>query len=163
MKKLGTINHGIIVSDEYSCLAKQDEHAAMILKENNQFRHSIYFFIQAMEKHIKAKIFRIVNPNLKYYREKNKTHSLTDAIEFLIEISSNDDNIRKQVKTQLDRYVFDGINFAYLHNNVRYPSYNPYHNNYSIIEYDKNDCLYIEELNNKLKQYLSELYLIKGS
>jgi hypothetical protein len=104
-----------------------------------------------MEKYIRAKIFKFVNPNLEYFRKMNQNHSLTKAIDFLIEVLSNDNNLKNQIRNQLDQYVFEGINFQYLHNNLRYPFYSEQYNNYSIIEYDINDCVFIENKNERLK------------
>ena len=157
MKKLGRIKHHINVSEEYLFLAEKDEETARLLKENKKYRHSIYFFIQAMEKYIKSKIFARVDPNREYYRKMNQHHSLENAINFLIEIWSNDNNIKEQIKNKLNQYVFEGINFQYLHNNLRYPSYNEKNKDYSIIEYDNSDCIFMEDKNEKLKKWLSDI------
>ena len=88
MKKLGKVKHRIDVSNEYEVLAKKDEEVSKLLFKNGEYKHAIYFCIQAMEKYIRSKIFSIVNPNLEYFRKRNQNHSVEDAIEFLLEIVS---------------------------------------------------------------------------
>jgi hypothetical protein len=155
-KRIGTIRHRINVSEEYENLANEDEMAARSLKNTDQFRHSIYFYIQAMEKHIKSKIFSMVNPNNEYFRKKNQNHSITDTVNFFIEIINTDDQIKKHIKNQLDN-IFNGLNFQFLHNNLRYPFYSENHNDYSIIQFSLKDCLFIEKINEVLKKYLNDL------
>lgn len=153
---IGTIRHGINVSEEYENLAKEDEMAARSLKNSGQFRHSIYFYIQAMEKHIRSKIFSLVNPNNEYFRRINQNHSINDAITFLIEIISIDEQVKTHIKSQLDK-IFDGVNFQFLHNNLRYPFYSTRHNNYSLLRFSLDDYLFIENMNEVLKRYLEDL------
>ena len=81
MSNIGTINREVDISYEYYNLALEDEKVAILLKNKGEYRHSIYFFIQAMEKYIKSKIFTLVNPNLEYYINKNKHHSKMYPIE----------------------------------------------------------------------------------
>ncbi len=157
MKHIGTIKNNIDLSYEYKNLAKEDEKVAILLKNNFEYRHSIYYFIQSMEKYIKSKIFTLVNPNLEYFINRNKHHSLDSSIEFLIEVLSSDENIRNQVKFQFNQYVFKNLNSKSLHNNLRYPFYNNNYEYYTIVNYDKNDCEYIEEMLNNLKKYLDDL------
>jgi hypothetical protein len=156
-KKLGKIQHGINVAEVYETLANEDEKAARSLKASSQFRHSMYFFIQAMEKRIRSKIFSLVNPNNDYFRKENQHHSINEAVEFLIEIVSADDLAKLQIKDHFDKKVFIGINFQALHNKLRYPSYSKDHNNYSTIHFSNEDCLFIENINEDLKKYLLEL------
>jgi hypothetical protein len=156
MKKFGDIRHNVNVSQEYASLAKEDEMVANYLKNNKQYRHAIYFNIQAMEKYIRSKIFTKVNPNLEYFRNRNRNHSLNDAIEFLLEILGTNEMIKKQIKNQMDN-IFGDINFQFLHNNLRYPFYSEKHNDYSMIDFSLADCQFIENKNNILKKYLSEL------
>jgi len=163
MKKIGHIRHGINVSDEYYELGKKDEEAANELMKLSLYRHSIYFFIQAMEKYIRSKIFSLVNPNIEYFREKNKNHSLNNAIDFLVEIINSDNIIRQQIKIQINEFLFENINFQMLHNNLRYPFFNQKYNDYSCIDFTKNDCLMVEKKVLKLKEYLKELDKIKNT
>lgn len=161
MNNIGTINREVDISYEYYNLALEDEKVAILLKNKGEYRHSIYFFIQAMEKYIKSKIFTLVNPNLEYYINKNKHHSLDDSIEFLIEVISPDENIRNQVKLYFNKYVFKDLSFRNLHNNLRYPFYDRSRGYYNIIKFDIEDCKYIEEMLENLKKYLKDLNRIK--
>ena len=161
MSNIGTINREVDISYEYYNLALEDEKVAILLKNKGEYRHSIYFFIQAMEKYIKSKIFTLVNPNLEYYINKNKHHSLDYSIEFLIEVISPDENIRNQVKSYFNEYVFKGLSFRNLHNNLRYPFYDRSRGYYNIIKFDIEDCKYIEEMLENLKKYLKDLNRIK--
>lgn len=161
MSNIGTINREVDISYEYYNLALEDEKVAILLKNKGEYRHSIYFFIQAMEKYIKSKIFTLVNPNLEYYINKNKHHSLDDSIEFLIEVISSDENIRNQVKLYFNKYVFKDLSFRNLHNNLRYPFYDRSRGYYNIIKFDIEDCKYIEEMLENLKKYLKDLNRIK--
>lgn len=154
---IGKVHHNINVANEYKSLAEKDEHVAIFLKSNKEYRHSIYFFVQAMEKYIRSKIFTLVNPNLDYFRKKNQNHSLSNAIEFLIEIISADSTVQNQIKRQLNEYVFENINFQKLHNNLRYPFYNTKFNSYSSVEFTLNDCEIIQKKLNDLKTYLEQL------
>lgn len=161
MSNIGTINREVDISYEYYNLALEDEKVAILLKNKGEYRHSIYFFIQAMEKYIKSKIFTLVNPNLEYYINKNKHHSLDYSIEFLIEVISPDENIRNQVKLYFNKYVFKDLSFRNLHNNLRYPFYDRSRGYYNIIKFDIGDCKYIEEMLENLKKYLKDLNRIK--
>lgn len=161
MRNIGTINRKVDISYEYYNLALEDEKVAIILKNKGEYRHSIYFFIQAMEKYIKSKIFTLVNPNLEYFINRNKHHSLDDSIEFLIEVISSDKNIRDQVKLYFNEYVFKGLSFRNLHNNLRYPFYDRSREYYNIVNFDTEDCKYIEKMLENLKKYINDLNRIK--
>lgn len=99
----------------------------------------------------------MVNPNLEYFINKNKHHSLDNSVDFLIEVISSDENVRNQVKYQFNKYVFKDLNSRNLHNNLRYPFYNEKRGIYVIVNYDKKDCEYIEEMLDNLKKYLNDL------
>ncbi|MFD2869080.1 HEPN domain-containing protein [Kurthia populi] len=157
MKKLGKVKHRIDVSNEYEVLAKKDEEVSKLLFKNGEYKHAIYFCIQAMEKYIRSKIFSIVNPNLEYFRKRNQNHSVEDAIEFLLEIVSTEENLRKTIRQQLVECILGEINYQQLHNNLRYPFYSQKFNTYSVITYVAEDYKYVEIELQKLKIYLNEL------
>jgi hypothetical protein len=157
---IGTMRHNINVSEEYYQLAKKDEEVAKLLKENKQYRHAMYFFIQSMEKYIRSRIFILVNPNIEYFREKNKHHSINEAVEFLVEIVSSDPAIQKQIKQQLSDFVFQNINFQNLHNNLRYPFYFHKRKSYVSLDFKQKDCEIIEQKLDSLKNYLSGLSIL---
>ena len=60
------------IAEEYRVIALADEEAASVLQKNGQSRQAMYFLVQAMEKHVRAKIFTLVNPNLEWVRDKNR-------------------------------------------------------------------------------------------
>lgn len=157
VRNIGKMKVDVDISYEYKKMALEDEKVAKLLKDNLQYRHSIYFFIQSMEKYIKSKIFTLVNPNLEYFINKNRHHSLDSSVEFLIEVISPDENVRNQVKYQFNKYVFNELNSRNLHNNLRYPFYNDKRKNYTVVNYDEHDCKYIEDMLENLKKYLNDL------
>ena len=157
MKKLGMMKHKIEVSNEYEVLAKKDEEVSNLLYKNGEYKHAMYFCIQAMEKYIRSKIFTLVNPNLPYFRERNRNHSLEDAIEFLLEIISTDENLRNSIRQQLFVTILGDVNYQRLHNNLRYPSYSKKFDSYSVSSYTAEDYKFVENGLRKLKLYLNEL------
>lgn len=157
MKRLGQIKHDINVSDEYEFLAKRDEEVSQLLYKNGEYQHAIYFAIQAMEKYIRSKIFSLVNPNLEYFRNRNRSHSVEEAIEFLLEIITTDKVLRNTIREQLFVSILGNINYHHLHNNLRYPFYSHKFDSYSVITYMKEDYIFVENGLQKLKIYLVDL------
>jgi hypothetical protein len=153
------------VSKEYDALAENDEKAGRSLKNQSLYRNAVYFFIQAMEKYVRSKIFTLVPPKKGYFRNRNKNHSLNNAIEFLMKIANNSDIDKKQISKQIEIDILEEINFSFLHTNSRYPYYSRYPfyseerpNTYYIIDFDEKDCLLIENKLEMLKKYLEKLY-----
>lgn len=109
-----------------------------------------------MEKYIRSKVFTIVNPNIEYFRDKNKHHSLEKAIEFLLDVCTTDKTIKQQVREQLIR-TLGNIDYQRLHNSLRYPFYSSRENSYSSIIYSMDDCQYLQNCLNSLKLYLKDL------
>ena len=150
---IGKLKHDVNVSTAFMTLAKEDENAAEYLASFQQYRHACYFIIQAMEKFIRAKIFTLVNPNLEYFRDKNRTHSLESAVEFLIEIISDQQVIRDQVSSQLGITRYNA-----LHNNLRYPSYSRRFDNYSILQVHAEDYDRLKTRLHSLQLFLKDLH-----
>lgn len=157
MNKLGQVRHKIDVSYEYEVLAKKDEEVSNLLFRNGEYKHAIYFCVQAMEKYIRSRIFSLVNPNLEYFRKRNKNHSVEDAIEFLLEIISTDENLRSTIRQQLFVSILGEINYHQLHNNLRYPFYSQKFDSYSVTTYTVEDYKFVENGLQKLKVYLNDL------
>lgn len=155
---IGRFRHKINVSNEFSRLSIEDESAATKLAENGHFRQSCYLIIQAMEKTIRAKIFTLVNPNLEYFRERNRTHSLDSAIDFLIEIISTDVVIKEQVSQQLSVHVLGKTEYRHLHNNLRYPTYFNKHDSYSVLDIEENDFKKLRDRLHSLRKFLDDLH-----
>jgi HEPN domain-containing protein len=123
VKRIG-VKQGITdVSAEYARLADEDEAAGRFLQSHGHYRHAAYFFIQAMEKQVRAKIFQLVNPDNEYFRECTRTHNVDELLDFLVEIVGSTPLIREQVKGQLENNVLEGVRFGMLHNDLRYPFY----------------------------------------
>lgn len=154
---IGKPNHNIDVADGYRKLATEDENAAELLMKNGQYRQAIYFYIQAMEKYIRAQVFKRVNANLKYFRDKNKNHSIESAVDFLIEVYGQDEFLRNQIKNQLKELVIKDLNFQQLHNDLRYPYYSLKYDSFTVCDYNLNDCKEIADRLSMLKTFLSEL------
>ncbi|WP_105620097.1 HEPN domain-containing protein [Vallitalea okinawensis] len=157
MAIIGKIARDVDVNETYYRLAQDDEKAAEMLKFNRMYRQATYFYIQAMEKYIRAKIFTIVNPNIEYFRDKNRDHSLDKAIDFLLEIITTNENVRLQIRNQINTFVLGNVRYNQLHNNLRYPFYSKRYDNYSVLDIEEIDCLTIENNLQALKKYLREL------
>lgn len=155
---IGKLKHKINVSSEFLALAKADEAAADSLFEEKHFRQACYFMIQSMEKIIRAKIFTLVNPNLEYFRSRNRSHSLESAVEFLIEIVSTDKIIQEQISKQLNFHVLGNTRYEHLHNNLRYPSYSNKYNAYSVLEVGPEDFGTLKLRLESLKRFLNDLH-----
>ncbi len=155
---IGKFRHKINVSSEFFELSRSDEVSAKMLAEKGQFRQACYLLIQAMEKAIRAKIFSLVNPNIEYFRNRNRSHSLDSAVEFLIEIVSTDNIVRNQVSQQLNTHVLGNTNYGHLHNNLRYPSYFEKYDSYSTIEVGKDDFAILSNRLMLLRKFLDDLH-----
>jgi len=110
-----------------------------------------------MEKYIRSKIFNLVNPNLEYFRNRNRTRSVGNAIEFLLEIHIQDKVLRNSIREQIFVSILGDINYQHLHNNLRYPFYSQKFDSYSIVTYTKKDYEFVENGLQKLKTYLNDL------
>ena len=141
----------LAVKEIYIALAKKDEYAACKLVNFN------YMYVQAMEKKIKGYICGKVDVLNPYFAEKLRDigHSLDKSIEFLIEIlAGNNNTLKIQLTEQLKSGVFQNINFSYLHNDCRYPKYNSFRKCYSILQFSKEDCLRIADINKQLDRFI---------
>lgn len=151
---IGKVTHNVDVSYEYTRLAKEDERVGLLLKEKGEYRHSMYFLIQAMEKYVRAKTFSIVNPLIPYFREKERNHSLEAAIQSLLEVINSNKLVQDQIRTQMQRFVLGDIDFRHLHNNLRYPYYSG-RNNYSSVQFEKRDNEIIAQKLEALKSFIA--------
>ncbi len=154
---IGKPNHNIDVSYEYYRLAKEDERVGLVLLEQGEYRHSMYFLVQAMEKYVRAKTFSIVNPLIPYFRERSRNHSVEDAVDFLVEVVTGDKLKREQMKKQIKDYVLGGIRYNHLHNNLRYPYYSERYSSYSCIQVSKSDNEIIAQKLHDLKKFISDM------
>jgi hypothetical protein len=154
---IGKFKRNVSAASEYSMLSTQDEKAAAILAEHSHYRQACSLLLQAMEKSIRAKIFTLVNPNIEYFRDKNKHHSLDSAVEFLIEIVSTDPLIKEQILTQLTTHVLGKTRYGQLHNDLRYPKYFQNFDSYSLLETHQADFDMLQSRLTALRRFLAEL------
>ncbi len=129
-----------------------------LLYEKGFYNQSVYFYIQSMEKYIKSAICKKVDITNTYYanRLRNLGHSLDTAIDFFIEIiSENDEILKLQIIEQLKNSVLKGLHFSTIYNSTRYPTYK--NESYRIVEMSQNDCEQLMEIYASLKRYISAL------
>ena len=152
---IGKVTHNVDASYEYAKLAKDDERVGLMLMERGEHRHSIYFLIQAMEKYTRAKIFSVVDARNQYFRQRERSHSLEDALTFLVEVINGNELVREQIRKQLREYVIGDIRFNHLHNNLRYPFYSDRFNSYSVIQINRSDNELIAKKLIALKSFIA--------
>lgn len=158
---IGKLDRDVDVSYEYGRLAADDERVGIMLKNAGEYRHSIYFLIQAMEKYIRAKIFSLVNAQLQYYRDQERHHSVEDAAAFLLKVVHTNDEMRNRISKQLHDFVLGDIRFNHLHNDLRYPYYSERHKSFICLNVGKSDCDLIVEKLNALKSFLAGIDRIR--
>ena len=154
---IGKLNHNVEAAFEYKRLAQGDERVGLTLKNSGEHRHSIYFLIQAMEKYVRAKTFSIVDARNPYFRERERSHSVESALEFLVEVINGNPLVRDQIKKQLRDYVLGDIRFNLLHNNLRYPFYSERFDSYSSLQVTERDNEIIVQKLDSLKSFLAEI------
>jgi hypothetical protein len=159
--KIGTVRKKVDCASEFLRLAKEDEAAALLLERSKQYRHAAYFIIQSMEKFVRFEIFKRMNPNNKDTNRMNRSHSVEDAIDILVDIvSRGDTNKREHIATQLRQYVLGDTAYTQLHNNLRYPFFSERQNSYSVVDIGEDDCKTLFRRLNTLKNYLADLVRI---
>ena len=156
------LKDSIEVAHEYLKTAMQDEKSAVILDSRELYNQAAYFYVQAMEKQIKAKIAQIVDVTNAYYKEMIKKtigHSLDKSIEILVQIYDGKGNamVEDRLREQLITKVLKDIKFSALHNKTRYPDFDENKKKYVVIEMGKIDCVELAKMLKGLKQYLKDL------
>jgi HEPN domain-containing protein len=155
---IGKFRYKINVASEFAQMSKDDEIAADALANVGHFRQACYFLIQSIEKSIRAKIFTLVNPNNVYFRERNRSHSIESAVEFLIEIVSTDDLVKEQVSQQIASNALGKTKYSRLHNDLRYPAYFEKDDSYSILDINKSDYTELKRRLSLLRKFLDDLH-----
>jgi len=145
---------------KYYNLATEDEDAGLLLIHKGKYRHGIYFLLQSMEKYLRANIYMIIDPCNYRVVNQNRNHSIDEAVELLLDILSGDNLVKQQIKTQLER-VLGNIKYHHLHNNLRYPSFNPKEKKYFILDVNEEDAKNIIKILNLLKEFLKDFHKIK--
>ena len=158
--QLGHFRESLDVSSEYARLAREDEAAANTLADVGRYRQAVYFIIQAMEKHLRAKIFSVVDPTNEDVRQANRNHSIEEAVLFLIGTVSPDPRLQALIREQFDNYLFQGLRFNLLHNDLRYPTYFERTATYSCLELSGADLLVMFGRLDWLKEFMNELSLL---
>jgi len=153
-RRIGTHRHDVEVSFEYRRLAEEDEKVATLLFEQNQYRHAMYWIIQATEKYLRSKIFSIVDPKNQYFREKNRNHSVEDAAMFLAEVAPVDQQTRVHIKQQLHFFITQDVRFQALHNELRYPAYLERHGYFCSLSVGRADAQRLFDKLQWLKMFL---------
>lgn len=147
------------ISEEYQALAIADKDSAIILGNNGFYRQASYFLLQAMEKMIRAKIFTLIDSKNKYFRDRNRSHSLIDAIELLIEIVSRGNSILEmQHKNNINQFILGNLNYQQLHNNLRYPWFSEKYQCFNLLDINEQSYLEIKNKYFSLEKYLKDLH-----
>lgn len=149
------------IAEEYHRLAMEDEEVGRYLLADRKYRHAVYCFVQAMEKHVRFKIFTLVNADHEYFRNQTRTHNLDELLSFLVEIVSGNRLIQEQVRDQLDSFVLQGVRFGKLHNDLRYPIYLERYNSFAMLQIDRQDAERALEKLEKLKVFLQDIDRLK--
>lgn len=156
-KHIGRFTKNVNASLSYQQLAESDESVAVLLLQHGAYKQSCYHIIQAMEKVIRAKIFTLVDANNKYFRDQNRSHSVEDAVSFLIKVISPKEEIQSQVNKQLKDYVLGITQYNHLHNNLRYPVFFQKQNSYSLLEVTKENTDDLFKRLNLLKRFIQDI------
>lgn len=156
MKKKAILN----ISDYYLNKAQLDKKAGEVLAKEGLYSQAIYFEIQYMEKFIKSEICKRINIANKYTHEFVNKHSIKDLMFFIIDIIVIDENMKNQIKNQIEN-ILGKIDYQRLHNNLRYPYYSPKTKEFLQVEYTKEDYeKIVNESFKQLKTYIENLYKI---
>ena len=135
------------VAHEYLKTAMQDEKSAVILESRELYNQAAYFYVQAMEKQIKAQIAQIVDVTNAYYKEM-----------ILVQIYGKGNTmVEERLREQLLIKVLKDIKFSALNNKTRYPDFDENKKKYAVIEMGKIDCVELAKMLKALKQYLTDL------
>lgn len=155
---------GTEIADKYQEYAVNDEKSADILLANGFYNQSAYYYIQSMEKLIKAAISVKVDVTQIYYATKLKAigHSLDLAIDFYLELIcfGKEAVLAQQLEYQLKTIVFKNIRFGRLHNSIRYPIYNERWNSYGVLQISKEECEELKHMLIVLKKYIKQIQLM---
>lgn len=159
-KRVGSFTHNVNAPNSYKDLANSDEKVARLLFEHCEYRQSCYYILQSMEKLIRSKIFTLVDAKNEYFRNRNRSHSVEDAISFLVDVISPNDVVKDQVNEQLRMHVLGDTKYNHLHNNLRYPNYFQKYNSYSQFQVNKSDTEVLFQRLESLKIFIRDINAI---
>jgi HEPN domain-containing protein len=155
--QVGHLRHNVQIIEEYAQLALNDERIATLLMRQGEYRHACYFFIQAMEKLVRATIFTRVDPYNRYFRDETRTHDIEELLDFLLKVVSTEPDKRTSLKEKLDTYVLADTYFERIHNDLRYPKFSEHYQSYSVLEVKVEDAMHIQHRLQELKRFLDEM------
>ena len=147
------------ISDYYLNKAILDKKSGEILAKQGLYSSAIYFEIQFMEKLIKSEICKKINLKIKYTHELVNNHSIKDLMFLLIDIVVTEENMKKQLKVQINNFL-GNIEYNRLYNNLRYPYYSKKNKEFLFVDYDEEDYKQIVKNSLNLKYYLRDFYKI---
>lgn len=148
------------VSTEYALWARADEAAANALAEAGLYRHAVYFVVQAIEKHLRAKIFSVASPLNEAVRQANRNHSVEEAAAFLVATFDYDGRLCRLIQEQFDKCLLRGVRFNLLHNDLRYPAYLDRVGGFASLDVSERDLLQMFERLDWLKEFMKEVDLL---
>ena len=155
--RVGQVRYDVDLVGELERLAGEDEAAAALLAGAGQHRHAIYFYLQAVEKTVRARIFGIVDPANRHFRDYNRHHSLETSFDFFAQIVSPDPLKRAAFRERLDRIIPHPTQHESLHNSLRYPWFSEKYENYNVADFSASDSALLRAQFDELKQFLSEM------
>jgi len=106
---------------------------------------------------LRSKIFSKVNGDLEYYRERNRSHNISDGIDLLIDITGFDELTKKGLKEQLNNKILETDIISRLNNNLRYPSYSKKFESYSLLVISEKDINRLLVMIKNLESYLERM------
>lgn len=142
-------------------LSRKDRLAADCLFQQRLYNEAAYFYIQSMEKRVKAFICKKIDVSKSYYADmlRGTGHSLENSIEILITVyCGNDAVLRQQLETMLMEGVLKQTRFERLNNVLRYPNYNPGKKCYTMIEANYKDCEALKQMADQLQKMLDDIW-----
>jgi hypothetical protein len=158
--QIGSFREFVDASAEYARLAREDEAAANTLAEAGHYRQAVYFVVQAMEKHLRAKIFAVSDPANEEVRQANRNHSVEAAASFLVGTLVASERLHQLVQEQFERCLFQGLRYNLLHNDLRYPTYFERTHGFACLEVSRSDVIEMFARLDWLKDFMQELNLL---
>jgi hypothetical protein len=160
--KIGTHSAVPSAAEGYERLAAADERAAVGLLRAGEYRHALYQVVQGMEKRIRATAARL-GSSPEASQRKIRGHSLKEALDALVWAVSSDDLARRQVEDLLFRDVLEGIPFADLHNDLRYPIYLVGRRSFVLLDVSRADVEAMLLRSRRLQAYLADIDRLRSA
>jgi HEPN domain-containing protein len=81
---IGKTTKCVDIPTEFLNYAEEDERVARMLLIESRYRHCVYFALQAMEKYLRARLFRLVDPYDREVINANRHHLIEVTIAELV-------------------------------------------------------------------------------